>query len=37
MASRRTFLQTTLMAAGAAMLPKARADAAAAGARVVST
>ena len=37
MASRRTFLQTTLMAAGAAMLPKARADAAAAGAKVVST
>lgn len=37
MASRRTFLQTTLMAAGAAMLPRARADAAAAGAKVVST
>lgn len=37
MASRRTFLQTTLMAAGAAMLPKARAGAASTSAKVVST
>ena len=37
MASRRTFLQSTLLAAGASLLPKARADAVSNGAKVVST